>query len=56
MGARHHKSGKSLLQIADWLNQNSYRTKRGSEWERISIKLVLDRFYGKTPRISGIKK
>ena len=52
---RHHKSGKSLQQIADWLNQNGYRTKRGSEWKRISVKRVLDRLYGKTPRISGIK-
>lgn len=53
---RHHKSGKSLQQIADWLNQNNYTTKRGHQWKRISIKRVLDRLYGKTPRISGIKK
>ena len=52
---RHHKSGKSLQQIADWLNHNSYKTKRGSDWKRISIKRVLDRLYGKTERISGIK-
>ncbi len=52
---RHHKSGKSLQQIADWLNQQGYTTKRGSEWKRISIKRVLDRLYGKTPRISGIE-
>ncbi|BAY83532.1 hypothetical protein NIES267_30210 [Calothrix parasitica NIES-267] len=52
---RHHKSGKSLQQIADWLNHHGYATKRGSEWKRISIKRVLDRLYGKTPRISGIK-
>ena len=51
---RHHKSGKSLQQVADWLNQHGYRTKRGSEWKRISVKRVLDRLYGKTPRISGI--
>lgn len=50
---RHHKSGKSLQKIADWLNQNDYRTKRGSNWKRISVKRVLDRLYGKTPRISG---
>lgn len=50
---RHHKSGKSLQKIADWLNQQDYRTKRGSNWKRISVKRVLDRLYGKTPRISG---
>ncbi|KST69884.1 recombinase family protein [Mastigocoleus testarum] len=52
----HHKSGKSLQQIADWLNRNNYTTKRGHQWKRISIKRVLDRLYGKTPRISGVKK
>ena len=52
---RHHKSGKSLQKIADWLNQHGYKTKRGSEWKRISIKRVLDRLYGKTPRISGVR-
>lgn len=51
---RHHKSGKSLQQVADWLNQRGYRTKRGQQWKRISVKRVLDRLYGKTPRISGI--
>lgn len=51
---RHHKSGKSLQQIADWLNLHDYRTKRGSEWQRISVKRVLDKLYGKTPRISGV--
>ena len=47
---RHHKSGKSLQQIADWLNQNGYTTKRGQQWRRISVKRVLDRLYGKNPR------
>ena len=50
---RHHKSGKSLQQIANWLNQNGYRTKRGSQWRKISVKRVLDRLYGKNPRIAG---
>ncbi|BAZ46887.1 site-specific recombinase [Chondrocystis sp. NIES-4102] len=45
---RHHKSGKSLQQIADWLNRNDYKTKRGQQWRRISIKRVLDRLYGKS--------
>lgn len=46
---RHHKSGKSLQQIANWLNQKGYKTKRGQQWRRISIKRVLDRLYGKNP-------
>ena len=51
---RHHKSGKSLQQIADWLNQHGHKTKRGYHWKRISVKRVLDRLYGTTPRVSGI--
>lgn len=51
---RHHKSGKSLQQIADWLNHNGYKTKRGQQWRRISIKRVLDRLYGKSKKASGI--
>ena len=46
---RHHKSGKSLQQVADWLNNKGYRTKRGQNWRRISVKRVLDRLYGKNP-------
>ena len=49
---RHHKSGKSLQQIANWMNTQGYKTKRGRQWQRISIKRVLDRLYGKTPRIT----
>ncbi|ELS02899.1 Recombinase [Xenococcus sp. PCC 7305] len=48
---RHHKSGKSLQKIANWLNEHGYRTKRGSNWQKISVKRVLDRLYGKNPRI-----
>lgn len=51
---RHHKSGKSLQKIADWLNQQGYTTKRGQPWQRGSVKRVLDRLYGKTLRMSGI--
>jgi hypothetical protein len=51
---RHHKSGKSLQKIADWLNQRGYTTKRGQPWQRISVKRVLDRLYGRTPKIGGI--
>jgi hypothetical protein len=51
---RHHKSGKSLQKIADWLNDNGYRTKRGQSWQRISVKRVLDRLHGKNPRLAGL--
>jgi len=53
---RHHKSGKSLQQIADWLNENGYETKRGQQWRRISIKRVLDRLYGRTNKTSSMKQ
>jgi DNA invertase Pin-like site-specific DNA recombinase len=52
---RHHKSGKSLQEIANWLDQKGYTTKRGQQWRRISVKRVLDRLYGRTPRISGLE-
>ncbi|MBD2187123.1 recombinase family protein [Pseudanabaena mucicola] len=52
---RHHKSGKSLQKIADWLNQQGYTTKRGQTWKRISVKRVLDRLYGNTSRMSEVK-
>lgn len=52
---RHHKSGKSLQQVADWLNQQGYTTKRGQQWQRISVKRVLDRLYGRTPRLSEMQ-
>lgn len=48
---RHHKSGKSLQQIADWLNQQGYTTKRNCQWQRISVKRVLDRLYGRNPKL-----
>ncbi|MEO1592207.1 MAG: recombinase family protein [Cyanobacteria bacterium J06632_22] len=47
---RHHKSGKSLQQIANWMNDQGYTTKRGRQWQRISIKRVLDRLYGRANR------
>ena len=47
---RHHKSGKSLQQIADWMNAQGHRTKRGRQWQRISVKRVLDRLYGRTSK------
>lgn len=51
---RHHKSGKSLPQIAAWLNQQGYTTKRGNQWQPVSVKRVLDRLYGKIQRISSM--
>ena len=51
---RHHKSGKSLQKIANWLNQQGYITKRGQTWQRISVKRVLDRLYGTPPRTRGV--
>ena len=53
---RHHKSGKSLQMIANWLNEQGYKTKRGQLWKRISVKRVLDRLYGNTSRISGVNR
>ncbi|MEL6940220.1 MAG: recombinase family protein [Cyanobacteria bacterium J06598_1] len=50
---RHHKSGKSLQKVADWLNENGYKTKRGRQWQRISVKRVLDRLYGKSQKLSN---
>ncbi|NJM48220.1 MAG: recombinase [Alkalinema sp. RU_4_3] len=50
---RHHKSGKSLQKIADWLNSQGYTTKRGQPWQRTSVKRVLDRLYGKPSRMSA---
>ncbi len=47
---RHHKSGKSLQQIADWMNSQGHTTKRGRQWQRISVKRVLDRLYGRANR------
>jgi DNA invertase Pin-like site-specific DNA recombinase len=52
---RHHKSGKSLQDIADWLNRKGHTTKRGQRWQRISVKRVLDRLYGRTPRLSSLE-
>ncbi|MCG9890189.1 MAG: recombinase family protein [Thermosynechococcaceae cyanobacterium MS004] len=51
---RHHKSGKSLQKIADWLNREGYCTKRGQPWQRISVKRVLDRLYGKPSRVGAV--
>ncbi|MEO1673670.1 MAG: recombinase, partial [Cyanobacteria bacterium J06631_2] len=41
---------------ANWLNDNGYKTKRGQQWRRISIKRVLDRLYGKSKKVSPVPK
>ena len=53
---RHHKSGKSLQQIANWLNDNGHTTKRGHEWKRISVKRVLDRLYDRSGKAPGSRQ
>ena len=42
---RHHKSGKSLRAIADYLNINGYKPKRGSKWQHTAVKNVIERIY-----------
>lgn len=53
---RHHKSGKSLQQIANWLNDNGHTTKRGNQWKRISVKRVLDRLYDRSGKAPGSRQ
>ena len=53
---RHHKSGKSLQQIANWLNSNGHTTKRGNDWKRISVKRVLDRLYDRSGKAPGSRQ
>ena len=45
---KHHKSGKSLRAIAQYLNENGYKSKRGKDWQHTSVKTILDRLYPKT--------
>jgi hypothetical protein len=35
--------------------RHCYTTRRGQQWQRISVKRVLDRLYGKTPGLSGME-
>lgn len=44
---RHHKSGKSFQAIASWLNEKGHKTKRGCDWQAMSVKRVVDRLYPK---------
>jgi site-specific DNA recombinase len=42
---KHHKSGKSFQAIATWLNNNGHKTKRGAQWQAMTVKRVVDRLY-----------
>ncbi|WP_415857485.1 recombinase family protein [Nodularia spumigena] len=33
--------------IAQYLNENGYKSKRGKDWQHTSVKTVLDRLYPK---------
>lgn len=44
---RHHKSGKSLRAIAEYLNAQGYKPKRGKQWSHTSVKVIIDRLYNK---------
>jgi predicted transcriptional regulator len=44
---RHHKSGKSLRAIAEYLNAQGYKPKRGKQWSHTSVKAIVDRLYSK---------
>jgi len=43
MMRNHRRSGKSLQEVADYLNGLSIPTKRGKRWEKEQVKRVLDR-------------
>ncbi len=40
---KHRRAGKSPQAIADFLNQNSYPTKRGGQWQHSTVRNVLKR-------------
>lgn len=44
---KHHKAGKSLRKIANYLNENGYRSKQGKDWKHTSVKSVLNKIYKK---------
>ena len=45
---RHHKSGKSQRQIAEYLNKQGILSKQGKEWSGTTVGRVLDRIYPKS--------
>ncbi|MFM6371894.1 MAG: recombinase family protein, partial [Dolichospermum sp.] len=44
---RHHKSGKSQRQIADYLNNQGILSKQGKQWSSTTVGRVLERLYPK---------
>lgn len=44
---RHHKSGKSLRQIADYLNAQGIPAKKGEKWNHMSVSRIIKRIYAK---------
>jgi site-specific DNA recombinase len=38
---RHKRSGKSLAEIATWLNENGFQTKRGKTWHPQTVKRAI---------------
>lgn len=45
---RHHKSGKSQQAIADWLNSQGYKPRRGQIWRQSAIANILTRLHTHT--------
>ena len=44
---RHHKSGKSQRQIAEYLNKQGILSKQGKQWSSTTVGRILDRLYPK---------
>ncbi|MFM5961724.1 MAG: recombinase family protein, partial [Dolichospermum sp.] len=44
---RHHKSGKSQRQIAEYLNNQGILSKQGKQWSSTTVGRVLERLYPK---------
>lgn len=44
---RHHKSGKSQRQIAEYLNEQGIVSKQGKQWSSTTVGRVLERLYPK---------
>ena len=44
---KHHKSGKSQRQIAEYLNSKGILSKQGKQWSSTTVGRVLDRLYPK---------
>ena len=45
---RHHKSGKSQRQIAEYLNKQGILSKQGKEWSSTTVGRIVDRLYPKS--------